>query len=698
MATNILPDALSGVGGAAFDATKGLTVSWQVNGASAMVAYKITIYENTTLSTQLYTTGKVTLNDPFYGTDYAGNIQRFTAGTISAATLSGASITNGDAYKMIIQQWWGATDDESVTQSSASLIEAWSAGTVTITNLPGTLTQRYWAFEATYTQAEGVGIGWVRWRFALSGQEDNPVYDTGNIYGTAELKGEYGSFWSGNLYAVRCDVEGQNGVESTTGWKKFNVSYNLPAPDGTISVNSICGHAGIAVEWPTAKSANGKVTGDYSYTPEGYLNLADGAVATWDEMNKAPISFATPWTIIWKGEPLKRQGNKIWQLDTTAGYISMSIAQNDPDYCDVVIDVNGSTQNFTINGVKTYLNRTWAVALTPTYVRIQYIDEAGGLYPDPALYPDDTLYPESSTTYTIHTESHAITYTQSTIEAVHLYGEQIAYWLWIKQGETSATDFSNTIFATVDYVPTWDSDTLFLATFNGSLNAGNLHTTMYSLYRQDITDGGTLEKVADFDVDVLAVIDYGAQNQHVYNYQLWYTDDASFQMQPFVSENVSYCSWDYSLLVCTKDSAGVYHVQKEYRYGLNVSTTDISNNNSPTVQKNFTRYPNWQPASQLYKTGSLKALIGSIDPSTNLYSDTQEYADEIQALSLNLNPMFLKDRKGSVLMIRPNGPITTAVEDAYPNQQVTMSFPWIEIDTTDNIGIVAIAGDGAYTI
>lgn len=696
MATNILPDALNGVGGAAFDATKGLTVSWQVNGASAMTDYKITINSNDTQSTELYTTGKVTLAEPFYGTDYAGNIQRFTAGAISAATLASNNITNGNEYKMTIQQWWGATDDESITQSSASLIEAWSAGTVSITNLPSPLTQRYWMFEATYTQAEGVGVSWVRWRVALSGQEDSPVYDTGNIYGTAELKGEYGSFWSGQLYSVRCDVEGQNGVESTTGWLKFNVVYNLPAPDGTIEAGCVNGKSGIVVSWPTAKSANGTVEGSYSYSPEGYLVLDEGAVATWDEMNKAPIDFATPWTIIWKGKPLGRHGSPIWRLDTDAGYITMSVEQTQTDYCSVVLDVNGTVQSKLFNGFKTLLNRTWAVAVTPTYIRIQYIDEAGGLYPLTTLYPDTTLYPQASTNYTFLTDNKSVTYTQSPINAIHLYGAQTAQWLWIIQGEVSASKFTNLIYATVDYVPKWeDDDTLFLATFNGSLNAGNLHTTMYSLYRRDITTG-RLEKVADFDVDILSVIDYGAKNQHVYSYQLWYTDDASFQMQPFVSDNVAYCSWDYSLLVCDEDENGVYHVKTEYKYGLNVSTNEVSNNNSPSLQKNFTRYPNWQGVGQLYKSGQLKALIGSINGTTQLYEDTQELADEMQLLSIEESPMFLKDRKGSVIKIRPNGPITMGVEDNYPNQQITMSFPWVEVGTTDEVGIVATDNDSAY--
>ena len=120
MATNITPDSLSGIGGAVFDANEGLTVSWQVNGVSPMLAYQIVIMENDTESTQLYTTGKITLDSPFYGVKYNGDVEYFTAQKIASTALSGAGIANGNSYKMLITQWWGATDNESVTQSSAS--------------------------------------------------------------------------------------------------------------------------------------------------------------------------------------------------------------------------------------------------------------------------------------------------------------------------------------------------------------------------------------------------------------------------------------------------------------------------------------------------------------------------------------------------------------------------------------------------
>ena len=62
--TNITPSSFAGVGGDLIDASDGMTITWQVNGTSAMTGYEITIYENDAQSTQLYTTGHVTIS-PF---------------------------------------------------------------------------------------------------------------------------------------------------------------------------------------------------------------------------------------------------------------------------------------------------------------------------------------------------------------------------------------------------------------------------------------------------------------------------------------------------------------------------------------------------------------------------------------------------------------------------------------------------------
>jgi hypothetical protein len=120
---NVIPSVLSGVGEGVVDATLPLVVSWQVSGDTPMLAYKIVIQQNDTDSTEMYDTGKVVLANPFYGNDSRGNMQMFSADEITAAQLSTAGIVNGyeNGYKIIITQWWGSTNDESITQTSPSV-------------------------------------------------------------------------------------------------------------------------------------------------------------------------------------------------------------------------------------------------------------------------------------------------------------------------------------------------------------------------------------------------------------------------------------------------------------------------------------------------------------------------------------------------------------------------------------------------
>lgn len=131
--TYIQPSEQWGIGNGTIDATQDLVVKWQVNGNSAMTAYRITIYDNDVNSTQKYTTGKITNNCPFYPIKYDGSIELFSH-TITSAQLSTSGITNGNNYKIVITQWWSAND--YVTQSSASIFNTRNMPTLTINTIP----------------------------------------------------------------------------------------------------------------------------------------------------------------------------------------------------------------------------------------------------------------------------------------------------------------------------------------------------------------------------------------------------------------------------------------------------------------------------------------------------------------------------------------------------------------------------------
>lgn len=300
--TNVYPSMMGGLGNGVVDVTKPLNVSWQVNGNSAMTAYQITIYKNDSASTQVMTTSKLTNNCPFYGVDYAGNIQFFSH-TISAATMAGSGMTNGNEYTIKIKQWWGASDTDSVTQTSANAFITRAAPTVTLASLPTAFSNRSYTFSAAYAQAQGDVLNWVQWELALVAPdgEYTILKDSGKIYGTAELKFDYDGFFSGSSYAVRCTIQTQNGVDATTGWNPFSVSYETVPLAGTLTAAPLRKANGISLTFPAITSIPATITGNYTLE-NSKLSLPSGSTAVWDSVNGEQMSFKTPFNVLWQAE------------------------------------------------------------------------------------------------------------------------------------------------------------------------------------------------------------------------------------------------------------------------------------------------------------------------------------------------------------------------------------------------------------
>ena len=244
--SNISPSTLSGIGAGTVDVTLGLTVSWQVNGDTPMTAYKITIYQNDTASTEKYTTGKISLSSPYFQPhDKNGNPQFFST-QISAANLSAAGIVNGYAngYKLLITQWWSAND--YVEQTSASVFNTLKNPVLTIDTISGTSMAE--TITATYSQAQGDPISTVEWVFAVAGSEDNPLKQTGTVT-TQILSFDVDGLMDGGTYSIECNVVTAGGVYISTGFIQFTVSYSVTAEQVTYTLGQLKGSNGVYLTW-----------------------------------------------------------------------------------------------------------------------------------------------------------------------------------------------------------------------------------------------------------------------------------------------------------------------------------------------------------------------------------------------------------------------------------------------------------------
>lgn len=204
-----------------------------------------------------------------------------------------------------------------------------------------------------------------------------------------------------------------------------------------------------------------------------------------------------------------------------------------------------------------------------------------------------------------------------------------------------------------------------------------------------------LRKVYDLAANGTAILDYYTPSQ----------GQISYLIVVHTSVNDLFCStnsftptfWFYSILLCDKDNDGVYHVSKEYIFKYGVESGTVSNNNDPTIQKNFTPYPNRQPISSLYKTGKLTSYIGKTN-SQNQYSDSVSLQNAIYDISTSPLTKFLKTRKGDVLMVDTAAAIQMKTEDATTQQALRATVDWVEVGDASNKSIVSVPTDSFWPI
>lgn len=251
--TNLVPSSFAGFGGDVIDVTVENEFLLQLNGNSALLAYQLTIMNNDSLSAVKYNTPKVVLDTPIYPINHKGEQQYLTV-TIPVNTTS--TLENGKEYKWKIQLWWGSTNIDSII-STESYFKTSSTPTVVIDNDLATLSTKNITLTATYSQTENVPIQWFKWVLAKKDGSDRSevVVDTGEIY-SINIKLEYDALEDGNDYSAQVTVKNNDGVEATSDWYDFAVTYSKPTVQGYLNA-VLTPSTGIKLEWSKLKFIQG---------------------------------------------------------------------------------------------------------------------------------------------------------------------------------------------------------------------------------------------------------------------------------------------------------------------------------------------------------------------------------------------------------------------------------------------------------
>ena len=272
---------------------------------------------------------------------------------------------------------------------------------------------------------------------------------------------------------------------------------------------------------------------------------------------------------------------------------------------------------------------------------------------------------------------------------IKLYGKQKCDYITIRRNEIKDEDLNK--YKDLTYKPIWKLDSEFLANFDNNLLAGNSELgtdfTGWDLYRKDVTNDTPPEFVATItDPKLNYIKDYMVASNHKYKYQL-FAKTKDIMTSPFVSKDVEVCFNDYYLLLAEGEGDDLI-VTNAYTFGLNLETSDMSNNANVNKLTNFTPYPKMQIGNSNHMSGILTCLTGYIGDKGR-YKDSIDIIKELQGLNINQKRKFLKDRKGFIYEIGIQAPITFKQNDASYEQIYTVNVPWCEIKSTKNTKLIS---------
>lgn len=274
-----------------------------------------------------------------------------------------------------------------------------------------------------------------------------------------------------------------------------------------------------------------------------------------------------------------------------------------------------------------------------------------------------------------------------------LYGSHICNYLYIKQGELSPSE--KTQLNNINFEPKWVDGSEFMATFKNNLTAGNNEIGAdfvgWTIYRKNITDNTALEYVATItDNNVTELVDYMVANRKEYKYYL-FLNTTDYMITPFVSneDNVVPTNWDgYTLITTTRTNIkNRLKIKNVYQFGLNIETTEMSNNASINKLNNFTPYPKIQYSNSNHLSGTLKSLVGYVGEQGE-YIETQTVINQLRELTTDNSRKFLKDIKGNIFEIAIDDSIKFALlDDRIIEQPYTIQLSWVEVGNTNDVSI-----------
>ena len=268
-------------------------------------------------------------------------------------------------------------------------------------------------------------------------------------------------------------------------------------------------------------------------------------------------------------------------------------------------------------------------------------------------------------------------------------------FLHLEEESTSNPD----IFNNTKYKPTLNNDSRFLVTFDdGTAIAKGIADVAlgyeFSIYKE-VLNTNQLKYVARLDSGALSITDYNVVNNTNYKYYIFKEDDSSIS-EAVVSNSATTCWWDWSLidLIPSTTDSTLYYADSNsiWKFNLNISSGDTTQNLNNTTYANFTQFPKISTGKTNYSSGSLTCLLGNIQKTRNNNMEYIENADLLASWNefcSNGNIKLMRDRKGTAMLVMITS-TSSQLDDVLREQVNTITFSWTQVGSASNITIIGV--------
>lgn len=661
--SHITPSKLTNTGAVISGASTDLT--WQLNGNSAMTGYSYSIYTPPTsdgTSTLIKQIDKVTLGTPLYPTDSKGNPQTFST------SFTAPTIDQGTEFYLYIKQYFRKDNGVStfIETTVPAVFTVAEAPSITLKNSQGQdvtdvgtkiYSKLYTSFTASVTSTSPVErVRWQLIRYPMNSEEDTfseYVYDDiGYVY-TGVLSYQTPFLLKGS-YRIIVTAVCTNGLNATTTYDFVINYYSLPDVASSIAIENADNIANkVTIATPSSIYYPAKKSGSVEATTNNSIKFANLATVIWDTMRYSNID--TPLNI----KPL-------WRLEWTG---TVSSNANTPFLITNQFEVKRVENGFLVqDSEKTFEYEVFF----NTALKAPFVGKFGIKSTD----LDVVIYAESTDgTYTAEYE--ISDYSLQNLTKIELQGNNDSSLELVTQNvSVLMDDFATTIFST---------------SFSGGSLTAVLLLTAYdnpTLLRNEI-EAATSEKFILVQDRVESTIDFSWKSRTQYAYYIAVVQSQSNNIRYMIEGDV-WCKRTnaYALIEAAleEDSDTTYDVVRYWKFGANISSSEITNNNSPSMLTNFTKYRFWQRMQRQGRSGTLSALLSNVQNSS--YADTARQMDELYSISESTNTFFLKDTKGNFYEIAISAPVRQTLNLSSVVQQTTVNVAWEEVGDSKGLSVV----------